>query len=103
MIDLLRQNSDSIAEVCQSYGVQRLEVFGSAARGDFRLGESDVDFVVEFEPSARGRGLLTRYLEFAEALEKILGTEVEILTCNSLQNPYLRHSVEACKESVYAA
>ena len=41
---------DEIAALCQRYGVQRLDLFGSAARGtDFDPGTSDVDFLVEFE------------------------------------------------------
>ena len=100
MIDLIRENSAPIADACRRFGVQRLEVFGSAARGDYRPGESDVDFLAEFRPSS-GR-LLSRYLGLAESLERLLGTHVDVLTLSSLKNPYLRRSVEASKESVYA-
>lgn len=39
---------DELAEVCDTYGVRRLEVFGSAFRGDFDPEQSDIDFLVEF-------------------------------------------------------
>ena len=40
------------AELCRRYSVRELSLFGSAARGEMRP-ESDVDFMVEFEPGAR--------------------------------------------------
>ena len=43
-----------LAELCQRYGAIRLEVFGSAARGDdFDPARSDADFLVTFTPAAR--------------------------------------------------
>ena len=42
---------EELAELCRRYGVARLEVFGSAARGvDFDPEASDADFLVEFDP-----------------------------------------------------
>ena len=40
---------DAIAAFCREHGIQRLAVFGSALRADFRP-ESDIDLLVEFEP-----------------------------------------------------
>ena len=38
---------DEIVAVCRSYGVERLDIFGSAARGtDFDPDRSDADFQV---------------------------------------------------------
>ena len=53
MNPLIHQHQSAIAELCRRYDVQRLEVFGSAARGtDFIPEISDADFLVEFSPSA---------------------------------------------------
>jgi hypothetical protein len=103
MIELIRANQEKVTAVCRRFGVERLEVFGSAARGDFRPGESDIDFIVEFEPSARRTGILDRYLAVAEELERILNTGVELITPGSLHNPHFCRAVEKCKEQVYAA
>ena len=40
---------DAIAAFCREHGIQRLAVFGSALRADFRP-DSDIDLLVEFEP-----------------------------------------------------
>ncbi len=45
MIDLIKQNREQIIDLCKRFGVQRLEVFGSAARErGFNPASSDVDF-----------------------------------------------------------
>jgi len=41
-----------LAEICRRYGIARIEVFGSAARGEARPG-SDVDLLYELQPGAR--------------------------------------------------
>jgi uncharacterized protein len=49
MLPAIAQHRASIAAICQRYGIRRLEVFGSTARGDDFVAESsDADFLVEF-------------------------------------------------------
>ncbi len=48
------EKRDAVALICRRYGVARLEVFGSAARGtDFDTRKSDADFLVTFRNQAR--------------------------------------------------
>ena len=98
MIALVLDNRDAIAEICRRYGVSSLEVFGSAATGAFRDGESDIDFIVEFED--RTPGLANRFLDLAESLEHLLEHRVDLLVEPTLANPYLRHTVNASREQV---
>ena len=44
---------EPIAELCRRYGVERLDVFGSVLRDDFRP-DSDVDFLVVFRDNDFG-------------------------------------------------
>ena len=48
MVDILESNRSAIAEACIRHGVKRLDVFGSALRADFEVGQSDLDLLVEF-------------------------------------------------------
>ena len=43
---------EKIEVFCQHYQVQRMSLFGSALRDDFKEG-SDVDVLVKFDPDAR--------------------------------------------------
>ena len=44
---LIEQHRKSIEDLCRKYHVRRLELFGSATREDFKVAESDLDFLVE--------------------------------------------------------
>jgi predicted nucleotidyltransferase len=88
-----------IAELCRRLNVGRLDVFGSATSEDFHA-ESDVDVLVRFEHE--GDGLFDRYFDLLEGLEEIFGRPVEVITEDSLRNPYFRASVERSRRTVYA-
>ena len=91
---------NEIAEICRSYGVERLEIFGSAARGtDFDPERSDVDFLVEFDPSREPESYFELF-DFQNALAAALGREVDVLM-DLPKNEYLRASINECRELVH--
>jgi hypothetical protein len=90
---------EEIAALCRQYGIQRLEIFGSGANGRFRPGSSDLDFVVDLGNYDETVG--DRYLDFADALEELLGSPVDLLTERSVRNPYLKAAINRQRETVY--
>ena len=69
---------DALAALCRRFGVTRLEVFGSAARGaGFDPKRSDADFLVTFAPAARND--LTAFADLKDALEELLGRPVDLV------------------------
>ena len=44
---LMQAKLQPLRELCERYGVERLELFGSAARGEFDPANSDLDFIVQ--------------------------------------------------------
>jgi len=100
MNPVIDQHRDSLTEQCLRFGVRRLEVFGSAARGDFDPAKSDFDFIVSFADRTPGT-YADRYLDFADALERLLGRKVDLLTERSIRNPYFRREVEAVRQIIY--
>lgn len=101
MIPLIDQNRSAIERLCQKHGVTRLELFGSAARGDFEPGRSDLDFLVGFGPEPRT--LFHRYFGLREDLEKLLGCGVDLVMLGALKNPYFVRSVNESRAVLYAA
>ena len=84
----IAQHRTSIAAICQRYGIQRLEVFGSAARAtDFDPAHSDADFLVEFAPGVEP-GLHTIFGAKAdlEALLKLAAAAVSRLQTHQLSS-----------------
>jgi predicted nucleotidyltransferase len=101
MLPLIDTKRAEIAELCRRYHVRRLEVFGSAAQGDFDPQRSDVDFLVEFDPDHRANAF-DDYFELKENLESLLGRSVDLVVEKAIRNPYFRASVERTREPVYA-
>jgi hypothetical protein len=101
MIAQLEQHQAELEALCRRFQVRRLEVFGSAVTGDFGE-ESDLDFLVEFEPPA-GPGYADRYFGLLEALEALFGRPVDLVVASAIKNPYFRESVEQTRAVLYAA
>jgi predicted nucleotidyltransferase len=99
MIQIVADNRQAIADLCRTYGVYKLDLFGSATTGAFDLGTSDLDFVVNFWD--RSPGYANRYLALAESLEALLGRDVDLVTEASLQSPYIKQRIDAQRENVF--
>ena len=99
----IHQHQSTIVELCRRYRVQRLEVFGSAARGtDFSPEISDADFLVEFSSSADSL-TLKAFFGLQAGLSQILGRRVDLAESSAIRNPYVKTSVNQSREVIYAA
>jgi predicted nucleotidyltransferase len=92
MQTLLASQLPSIAALCEQHGVAQLELFGSATGPDFKPEASDFDFLVELDRQAPG-SRARRWIELAEALEKLLGRPVDLVNPNDIRNPYFLQAV----------
>jgi uncharacterized protein len=80
----IAEKRDALAALCRQYGVRRLEVFGSAARGtDFDPDRSDADFLVTFAPAARND--LAAFTGLKGALENLLGRPVDLIEREAIE------------------
>jgi predicted nucleotidyltransferase len=102
MIRELARHEVALEELCCRYKVTRLELFGSAAIGRDRPGESDLDLLVEFDPLPPGRYADT-YFGLLENLQQLFGRPVDLVVASAIRNPYFRDSVERTKTLVYAS
>ena len=91
VIQVLR---DEYPYLASEYGVKRLGVFGSHAKG-LATETSDVDLVVEF---ARPIGF--KFIEFTEYLETLLGKKVDVLTPVGIQGIRIERIARSIQESV---
>lgn len=90
---------EELFALCRRFGVARLEVFGSSARGDFHP-ESDVDLLVEFLPGER-IGLI-RLARLQIELQSLLGHDVDLVPRRGLK-PLIREQVLGESRALYAA
>lgn len=90
---------EDLAELCRKYQVRELALFGSTVRGEARS-DSDLDFLVEFEPDAR-IGLIA-FNGLAEELSELLHKPVDLVSKRGLKQ-IIREQVLAEAEVVFAA
>ena len=102
MLPTVEEHADELKELCLRYGVDRLELFGSAATGQFRDGDSDLAFLVEFLPIAVAN-YADNYFGLLEELEQLFGRPVDLVVERAIRNPYFRQSIEETKSLIYAA
>lgn len=103
MIDDIAVHREELQNLCRRFGVRRLDIFGSAAHGDFDPARSDFDFLVEFDADAPDARSLKSYFRFKESLEALFGRGVDLVEAGALRNPYVKASIERSRETVFAA
>jgi uncharacterized protein len=96
----IAQYKDEIAQLCQLFGIRRLEIFGSASTEHFHP-ESDIDCLIEFADN--GGNHFDRYFDLKYALEGVLGRDVDLVVDKAIKNPYFRQAVDRTRRLIYAA
>ena len=91
---------DALAEFCRKWRVRELSIFGSALRDDFGP-DSDLDFLVSFEPEAPLD--IEWLLDMKEELEARFGRPVDVVEKEALRNPWRKYEILRTREVLYAA
>ena len=87
ILQILHQHQVEI----HSYGVKRLALFGSVARGDAHA-DSDIDLLVEFDRPVGLFGLIA----LQQRLEELLGCPVDLGTPDSLKENVRPQVMKEC-------
>jgi len=91
-MDRLDEIRDRVLPLLLPYGVRRIALFGSAARGE-DTPESDIDLLVEFEdPPHKPLGLIT-WVRLERELAKRCGRKVDMVSARALSR-HIRPYVE---------
>ncbi len=99
---LAQPQLDAIADACRRHHVARLDVFGSVLRSDYRPGESDIDLLVEFQPLDPA-SLYKAYFALLNDLRVGLASRVDLVMADAVRNPYVKQTIEASRQQIYAA
>lgn len=86
--ELIHEKREEILAIAAKHKAKHVRLFGSVVRGD-DTAESDVDFLVEFEPATR----LIEKLRFMVELEDLLGRRADVVSADLL-DPLVREQAE---------
>ena len=103
MLAIVEEQRAAIAEICRRFGVRKLELFGSAATGDFNPSRSDLDFIVEFPPGYDFGPWLSRLSQFGQSLTKLFGRRVDLISPSALNNRWFRREADRARVTLYHA
>lgn len=87
---VIRKLAAAAPAIRTQFGVTRIGIFGSFARGE-QTKKSDVDIVVDF---AEGHATLKNFVALAERLEALFLRKVDLITVEGIDK-YIRPRVEA--------
>lgn len=91
-----------LRELCSQHEVERLELFGSAARGDFDPKSSDLDFLVLFRKEGK-LNAADRFLGLLAAMEDLFGRKIDLVDVSAARNPYFMAEALKHRVKLYAA
>ena len=84
--EILRKHKKELGE---KYKVKSIAIFGSYARNEQKE-TSDIDILIDYyEPIS-----LLKLIELENYLSDLLGVKVDLITKNSIHNPYVKKSIE---------
>ncbi|MGD8779598.1 MAG: nucleotidyltransferase domain-containing protein [Ignavibacteria bacterium] len=101
MQGIIKNKLSDLKALCQTYDVKTMYVFGSACTNKFN-DRSDIDILVSFKDISIER-YTDNYFDLHYKLEELFNRKIDLLTENSLSNPYFIESVEETEELLYAA
>lgn len=96
---LKEKHIENLKNLCDTYHVERLHLFGSALTSNFNA-KSDIDFLVKFKPIELAE-YFENYMNFKENLKKLFGREIDLVEEQTLKNPILIQSINKSKELIY--
>lgn len=98
---LIEMNMDKIIALCQKYKVAKLWVFGSILTDRFN-DDSDVDFSVVFDKKRIPLlDFADNYLDLHSSLSTLFSRKIDLITEDSLTNPYFIKELNATKQLIY--
>ena len=84
--EILRKHKKELKE---TYKVKSIAIFGSYARNE-QTETSDIDILIDYyEPIS-----LLKLIELENYLSDLLEIKVDLITKNSIHNPYVKKSIE---------
>ncbi|MCL2417222.1 MAG: nucleotidyltransferase domain-containing protein [Bacteroidales bacterium] len=99
MTPLIQNNIASIQHILQKHNVKRAFVFGSVCTEDFN-DESDVDMIIAFN-ERYFNNYVDNYFSLETELSKLLRRNVDLVSEETIQNPYFIQSIDQTKTPIY--
>jgi len=99
---IVKERLNDIIKLCENHGVKSLYVFGSANTDKFDK-NSDVDLLISFKENLTIEEYTENYFTLQYKLRELLKRDIDLVTQNSLSNPFFIQSIDQNKQLLYGA
>jgi hypothetical protein len=101
MNKVLIDKIEELKALCSIYKVKTMYAFGSACSDNF-TDNSDLDFLISFEKLSIEQ-YTDNYFDLHYKLENLFSRKIDLLTEQSLANPFFIQSLGKSKQLIYEA
>ena len=101
MNKILIDRINDLKTLCETYKVRTMYVFGSVCTDKFNE-NSDIDFLISFNDLTIAQ-YTDNYFDLHYKLQDLFNRRIDLLTENSLSNPFFIKGIEQTKKLIYAA
>ncbi len=98
---ILIDRINDLKTLCETYKVRTMYVFGSVCTDKFNE-NSDIDFLISFNDLTIAQ-YTDNYFDLHYKLQDLFNRRIDLLTENSLSNPFFIKGIEQTKKLIYAA
>ncbi len=99
---IIEQHIEEVKLLCITFKIKRLYAFGSVVSERFN-DQSDIDFLISFADNVSIEEYTANYFSLHYKLRELFHREIDIVTENSLSNPYFIQSINESKKLIYEA
>lgn len=97
------QHIPAIRDLCEEFGVERLDIFGSAVTDAFDPDCSDVDFLVTYPDGYEFGPWGQRVFELQDALADVIGRNADLVMSDAPRNPRFIERVNRSRREIFRA
>ena len=99
--NIIGSKIQELKKLCEIYDIKTMYVFGSACTENFNS-NSDIDILIAFKEISIEQ-YTNNYFDLHLKLEQLFNRKIDLLTENSLSNPFFIQRIEETKQLLYAA
>ena len=100
MNKIISDKIDELKRLCNVYKVKSMYAFGSVCTDKFN-DNSDIDLLISFDNLSIEQ-YTDNYFDLHYKLQNLFSRKIDLLTDNSLSNPYFIKGIEQTKQLIYA-
>lgn len=100
MNSIIEHQKSNLKKIFKNHKISKAYIFGSALNENFNA-KSDIDFLIQFQNDLTPLEKGALWWSLHDSLRNLFDREIDLLTENSLRNPYFIKELNETKRLIY--